>query len=270
MVDINTVYTTTLQILNKEQRGYVTPAEFNSLAAQVQLEIFESYFPDGSQLNRQNQNNTQNDTQFFNIFKNQEEKLAPFVRDLQFNFNNERAAWNYNPENPNDDSNQEAEFVIYWTGEILSSYKSSLTGNTSPQASTSGGQFITQLVSKSDFNKITRSKLTAPTEKFPIAYVDSGIFQPGYTPFYKISPVPNEVEVNCIVLPRAPRWGFIQGLQGQYVFSPQGSTNFDLAPSEQTNLIIGILKYAGVIINDPTIIDVATQEAAEVQANEKS
>jgi len=270
MVDINTVYTTTLQILNKEQRGYVTPAEFNNLATQVQLEIFESYFPDGNQLNRQNQNNTQNDTQFFNIFKNQEEKLAPFVKDLPFVFNQQHSAWNYAPTNLNLLNAQLAEFEIYWTGEILSSYNSSLVGNTSPQASSAGGQFITQLVSKSDFNKITRSKLTAPTEKFPIAYVDSGVFQGPYTPYYKISPVPDEVEVNCVVFPRTPRWGFVTGLQGQYVFSPQGSTNFDLAYSEQTNLIIGILKYAGVIINDPTIIDIATQEAAEVQANEKS
>jgi len=33
---------------------------------------------------------------------------------------------------------------------------------------------------------------------------------------------------------------------------------------------MGILKYAGVIINDPTIIDLASQEVAQVQANEKS
>jgi len=268
MVNVNTVYTTVLQILNKEQRGYITPAEFNNLAQQVQLEIFESYFPDGSQLNRQNQNNTQNDTQYFNIFKNQEEKISPFVRDLEFTFSTEQNAWNY--DNEQLDPNDFQEFVIYWTGEILSTYNTSLVGNTSPQASGAGGQFITQLVTKSEFNKITRSKLTAPTEKFPIAYVDSGILQPGYTPFYKISPLPNKVEVNCVVLPTTPRWSFTSGLQGQYVYSPQSSNDFDLAISEQTNLIIGILKYAGVIINDPTIIDVAAQEAAEVKANEKS
>ena len=43
MVDVNTVYTTVLYILNKEQRGYIPPAEFNSLATQVQKEIFDSY-----------------------------------------------------------------------------------------------------------------------------------------------------------------------------------------------------------------------------------
>ena len=48
------------------------------------------------------------------------------------------------------------------------------------------------------------------------------------------------------------------------------SNNFELDISEESNLIIGILKYAGVIINNPTVIDVAMQEAQQVQVNEKS
>ena len=45
-VNVDTVYQTVLAIANKEQRGYLTPEEFNSLAEQVQLEIFEKYFED--------------------------------------------------------------------------------------------------------------------------------------------------------------------------------------------------------------------------------
>jgi len=270
MVNINTVYQTVLQILNKEQRGYITPAEFNNLAQQVQLEIFESYFPDGNQLNRQNQNNTQNDTQYFNIFKNQEEKISPFVKDLALTYDVNQLGWSYNPQ-----INLQtglAEFEIYWTGDILSFYNSSNTPSSSygSSASTSGGSYITQLVSKSEYNKIVRCKLTAPTEKYPLAYTDSGILQPGYTPYFKIFPLPSNVEVNCIVKPQAPRWNFRQGTQGQYIFLPTASTDFQLSTTEQTNIIIRILKYSGVIINDPTIIDVASQEVAQVEANEKS
>ena len=43
MVRVNDVYQTVLTILNKEQRGYLTPYEFNNIATQVQLEIFEEY-----------------------------------------------------------------------------------------------------------------------------------------------------------------------------------------------------------------------------------
>ena len=46
--------------------------------------------------------------------------------------------------------------------------------------------------------------------------------------------------------------------------------DFELDTSEQTNLIIGILKYCGIIVKDPLVIQAASQEAQAVEANEKS
>ena len=46
MVSIDTVYQRVLAIANKEQRGYITPLEFNLLANQAQMIIFEQYFYD--------------------------------------------------------------------------------------------------------------------------------------------------------------------------------------------------------------------------------
>ena len=43
-VSINNVYKSVLVITNKDNRGYITPEEFNQLALQAQNEIFESYF----------------------------------------------------------------------------------------------------------------------------------------------------------------------------------------------------------------------------------
>ena len=45
-VSIDTVYQKVLALANKEQRGYVTPIEFNLFAEQAQLDIFENYFRD--------------------------------------------------------------------------------------------------------------------------------------------------------------------------------------------------------------------------------
>ena len=53
MVSIDTVYQKVLAIANKEQRGYITPLEFNLLANQAQLDIFEQYFYDLNQVKRQ-------------------------------------------------------------------------------------------------------------------------------------------------------------------------------------------------------------------------
>ena len=49
MINVDTVYQRVLALANKEQRGYVTPLEFNLLANQVQLDIFEQYFYDINQ-----------------------------------------------------------------------------------------------------------------------------------------------------------------------------------------------------------------------------
>ena len=51
-VSVDTVYQRVLAIANKEQRGYITPQEFNLFANQAQMEIFEQYFYDRNQINR--------------------------------------------------------------------------------------------------------------------------------------------------------------------------------------------------------------------------
>ena len=45
-ISIDTVYQRVLALANKEQRGYITPQEFNLHANQAQLDIFEQYFYD--------------------------------------------------------------------------------------------------------------------------------------------------------------------------------------------------------------------------------
>ena len=73
-MNVNTVYQTVLSILNKEQRGYLTPFEFNTIATQVQLEVFEKYFED---LNMQLRI-PQNDSEYVDRVKTIEEKIDKF------------------------------------------------------------------------------------------------------------------------------------------------------------------------------------------------
>ena len=248
MVDVSTVYTTVLYILNKEQRGYIPPAEFNSLATQVQKEIFDSYFPDGNQLNRANQQNIQNDTEFFNMYKDNAYKVSYFENDVVFNYDAVNQVWLDN-----------APRVLYRVGEIISTY------NANPNL-----ESITDLVSKKDFTETTKSKLTTPTTQYPLCYLTNILDTFQYRIALKIFPLPDAVTANCVVAPEDPNWAFTTGTLGQYLYDFNNSTQFQLDVSEQTNLIIGILKYAGVIIRDPEIIQTATQEAAKVEQNEKA
>lgn len=74
MVNIDTVYQKVLAIANKEQRGYITPQEFNLFADQVQMDIFEQYFYDINQFNRV----PGNDTEYADMLTLLEEKIAIF------------------------------------------------------------------------------------------------------------------------------------------------------------------------------------------------
>ena len=76
------------------------------------------------------------------------------------------------------------------------------------------------------------------------------------------------------------------GSLGQYVYDPTeynpptypapgvdpttaGSTQFEIDASNQTTVILEILKYSGIIIRDPQIIQAAQQELVQDEANEK-
>jgi|TARA_B110000858_G_C17780021_1_gene464297 hypothetical protein len=77
MIFIDTVYQRVLTLANKEQRGYITPQEFNLLANQAQMEIFEQYFYDAKSEDK----NLKNSTEFSNVDEMLDEKISAFKND---------------------------------------------------------------------------------------------------------------------------------------------------------------------------------------------
>ena len=73
-VSVDTVYQRVLSILNKEQRGYITPQEFNLFANQAQASIFEQYFYDINQFGRLHGN----DTEYSDMLNILNEKIGIF------------------------------------------------------------------------------------------------------------------------------------------------------------------------------------------------
>jgi hypothetical protein len=76
MVSIDTVYQKVLAFANKEQRGYITPQEFNLFADHAQKEIFEQYFYDLNQFMRVSGNSEE----YSDIIHNINEKIAVFEK----------------------------------------------------------------------------------------------------------------------------------------------------------------------------------------------
>ncbi len=80
-VSVDTVYQRVLAIANKEQRGYLTPQEFNLFANQAQLEIFEQYFYDLNQFSRPHGNSTE----YGDMLNILHEKMSVFNKTQQTN-----------------------------------------------------------------------------------------------------------------------------------------------------------------------------------------
>ena len=82
-ISIDTVYQRVLALANKEQRGYITPQEFNLFANQAQQEIFEQYFYDTNQFARV----PGNDTVYADVDDMLEEKMQIFQEQQTVNSN---------------------------------------------------------------------------------------------------------------------------------------------------------------------------------------
>ena len=73
-ISIDRVYQKVLALANKEQRGYITPQEFNLFADHAQMDIFEQYFYDLEQRQRA----PGNELDYADMVTNLEEKISMF------------------------------------------------------------------------------------------------------------------------------------------------------------------------------------------------
>ncbi len=252
MVNVNTVYQTVLLILNKEQRGYMTPQEFNSVAAQVQLQIFEQYFEDLNQQLRVPQADVEYADRQFNI----DEKIAIFKVSAPLSYNTNFFTI---PQTITDTLGNPVEF--YRLGVVT--YTNSF-----------GKICELEKVNRTDYYNSESNPLMKATSEFPIYLYESEKL------FVSPSSITSGINIDFIRKPINPLWGFTVGNRGQYVYDPSeydpantpptGSIQFELHPSEQTNIILRVLAYSGVIVKDPQIVQVATQQIMQDEANAKS
>jgi len=135
-----------------------------------------------------------------------------------------------------------------------------------------------QKVNRNEYLYLNASLLTKPTTDFPV-YIYERATQGTAgnntgSPHLYIYPSSiasaNDIKVSYIRKPSDIVWGFSIGNLGQYLYSSNVSTQFELIESEQTNIILRILAYAGIIIKDPQIVQVAAQAVQSEQINSKS
>jgi len=187
-ISVDTVYKTVLLILNKEQRGYITPDEFNKVATQVQLEIFEKYFED---LNKQ-WRVPDNETEYADRIKNLEEKIAIFKRTS--------TPTTTIPPVPNTSpitiSDKSIDF--YKLGTVIYTGVNSIDKEV-------------QRVQPNDLLYINMSPLTKPSANYPIYVLKNGEII--------TTPQLSNITFTYLKKPTNPRWGYlVDSTTGGYIY----------------------------------------------------
>ena len=238
MVNINNVYQSVLVITNKDNRGYITPDEFNRLAEQAQNEIFASYFAReaGYELNAFLTSDFSDPNTYL------AEKISVFYKELALTkLNNE---FTY-PDN------------LYRVGVV------------------SVDDIVADRASNEEIKYINLSPLTAPVKKQPVyTLTDSGVV------VYP-STITTGVKLDYLKQPVRPKWGYVSNVTIPYydptAFDPDNdsydvaakSYNFELHPSEENNLVVNILNYAGVVIKQPDVAGFAQGKEQQNAATEQ-
>jgi len=239
MVNIDTVYQRVLALANKEQRGYITPQEFNLFANQAQIEIFEQYFYD---LNK-SAVIPGNEYFYADIDDLLEDKMQVFEGT--------------------DGTN------------VVAGYQGAGAGGAFKRVPDyiyriyriEFNNITCEILKTKDFNKIrTGGPLTSPTNSRPISNVRSNIIRTVGTNGDPITPT----GVFYFRRPQEVSWGyFVISDKALYDSSAAKTTHFELHASEETELVYKILRLAGVSMKKDDILKAGQGMDSLQSQNEK-
>lgn len=233
MIFIDTVYQKVLALANKEQRGYITPLEFNLLANQAQELIFEQYFYDLDQFKRRDTD----EPSFSDMVELIENKLAEFT-----NVQTLGGGTTY----PNN----------YRTGRI---FALDVATNMNYEAKHIEMNEIRNYLS-SEFHMMgLRQNPVYHKSNMPGADVEVYDHQGLRT---------SGVTCEIITRPIRVEWGY-DVIAEKALYNASRSTDSQLHASEETELVFKILELAGIVINKVGLVQTAAQEDAKKIQYEK-
>ena len=242
-ISVDRVYQKVLALANKEQRGYITPQEFNLFADQVQMDIFEQYFYDLEQRQR----SPGNELDYADMVTNLEEKISMFeIHDQTVGV--------------------QTEGEIYLSNDLPDIYRLGVV-----QAEYSGRPTkIAEQVQLNEISKYENSPLGMWTKSRPVYSKFSTSTTPVVIKIYPESNLTN-VKISYIRRPKNPNWTYLisGGKNALYNPSASGHQDFELHSSEETNLVLKILQLAGIAIKDLQLTGVAGQEEMKGIQQEK-
>jgi hypothetical protein len=241
---INTVRNTVMAVLNKDNNGYLTPEEFK-------LEIFEEYFYNyNNLLNKQNKRLT--NTGYADLPRQLVEVIDTFTQFKALTLST--------------GSEQTFELPADWYTITYVNFKQTCGAVvTSNEA---------ERISEGQINRLLSSNLTSPSKQYP-AYVFSqqglGVTEGPGTGTYgnlgnQITLYPAQAatctlgcDLTYVRYPKDPKWTY-NVVSGSPIFNQSATDyqDFELPFSDQVEMTLKILQYAGVNIREPEVVQFAS------------
>ena len=240
-IHVGTVYNTVQALANKEQRGYLTPQEFNLFANQAQNEIIEQYFYDVNQFDRSNANSTE----YSDMVSLLDKKMAVLKAKTTLSINDQ----GYTYINRSD---------IHTIGTVCAVPPRSASAYNNNDTVYAAEY---DRVDYNEFKKMLASPLTRPTANTPVYYIiDNSIY-----PY----PVVRDIEITYIKKPSKVTWGYVV-VNKKAIYNPSTSSNFYLHTLEESELVYKILTFAGITLNKPGLSETAVNLERVKTQQEKS
>ena len=243
MASVQRVYAALKALVNKDQKGFVTPQIFNSFASVAQMNIYNRLFDEQKNALRFRRAGVDAGRDMAKE-KQIREDLSTFVKVGTLS-------------SPSSG--------VFTKPTDLARIISIRTGNTFSGSGYSGDQ-VSIVYDQDDIDRVLSSTLSVPTSGAPVALVSSGIeiFPTDITSlkirYYK---VPQGLVASTGAKSTAqPRFGYSSSVAGIDLYLDSASIDFELPESYFANIVIEIAQLIGVNLRDADVYNYASGQVA--------
>ena len=233
MASVNRVYSALKDLVNKDQRGFVTPAVFNSFASVAQMNIFNKLFDDAA-LNKRIRNAQSDAGRDKSRVKQANEDLSYFSK---------------------------LSTISLTTG--VGDKPSDLARVISIITTDATAKNVEIVYDEEKIDYILRSTLSAPSTSFPIALVSSDLqVFPTSIASVKMRYYKQPEGLNVTTGARVaiqPKFGYTV-VAGKEVYSAANSIDFELPEHYFAELVVEIAKLIGVNLRDQDVYAYSVNE----------
>jgi hypothetical protein len=245
MASVNRVYSTLKGIVNKDQKGFVTPAIFNEFASVAQMNIYNRLFDQFNNALRFRRA-TLDAGRDLSKDKQVKEDLSVFAKTASLTKSGDVFS------KPSD------------LGRIISMR----TAATFSGGSYSGNQ-VSILYDQDDIDRVLSSDLSKPTSTNPVALVSSDIeifptdISTMVMRYYKLpqglNPTSGAKSVD------QPKFGYSTAVAGVELYSASSSVDFELPEHYFVDLVVEVAQLIGINLRDADVVNYAAKEITAEQ-----